>query len=384
MQRQTVSEFANEAELVNYYRGKRILIAGAGGSIGSEIAQQLAQLGVGHLLLVDKDENGLYELQVRFAAQDQPCRYELLVADIRFAERIRSIFEQFRPEVVFHAAAHKHVSLMEINPTEAVLNNVFGTRNLIEQAIAHKTSVFVFVSTDKAAEPSSIMGATKRLGELMVDSKRSHTNTRFACVRFGNVIGSRGSVIPLFQKQIAEGGPITLTHPEVYRYFMTIPEAVNLVIRVGILDGREEGIYVLNMGDPFRIADLAHDLIELSGLRPGHDIRIETIGLRPGDKLREQLVGEGAYLKPTKHPRIFVVVTRTQPKPHELEAMLDRLWEVAQRNDVEQIHHLFDEFDFGFQKPNANLTLESTREQNERSTSARGTAESKTDFGQVS
>ena len=374
MQRETVSDFANEAELVNYYRGKRILIAGAGGSIGSEIAQQLAQLGAGYLLLVDKDENGLYELQVRFAAQAQPCRYELLVADIRFAERIRSIFEQFRPEVVFHAAAHKHVSLMEINPTEAVLNNVFGTRNLIEQAIAHKTSVFVFVSTDKAAEPSSIMGATKRLGELMVDSKRSHSNTRFACVRFGNVIGSRGSVIPLFQKQIAEGGPITLTHPEVYRYFMTIPEAVNLVIRVGILDGREEGIYVLDMGDPIRIADLAHDLIELSGLRPDRDIRIETIGLRPGDKLREQLVGEGAYLKPTQHPRIFVVVTRTQPKPRELEAMLARLWEAAQRNDVEQIRRLFNEFDFGFQKPKANLTLESAREQNEQSTSARGTA----------
>ena len=362
MQREAVGDFTSETELVNYYRSKRILITGAGGSIGSEIAQQLAQLEAGYLLLVDKDENGLYELQVRFAAQVQPCRYELLVADIRFTERIRSIFEQFRPEAVFHAAAHKHVSLMEINPTEAVLNNVFGTRTLIEQAIAHKTSVFVFVSTDKAAEPSSIMGATKRLGELMVDSKRGHSNTRFACVRFGNVIGSRGSVIPLFQKQIAEGGPITLTHPEVYRYFMTIPEAANLVIRVGILDGYEEGIYVLDMGDPIRIADLAHDLIELSGLRPGRDIRIETIGLRPGDKLREQLVGEGAYLKPTKHPRIFVVVTRTQPKPHELEAMLARLWEATRRNDAAQIRRLFNEFDFRFQKPKANLTLESARE----------------------
>ena len=355
MQRETVGDFANETELVNYYRGKRILITGAGGSIGSEIAQQLAQLGAGYLLLVDKDENGLYELQVRFAAQAQPCRYELLVADIRFAKRMRSIFEQFRPEAVFHAAAHKHVSLMEMNPTEAVLNNVFGTRNLVEQAIAYKSSVFVFVSTDKAAEPSSIMGATKRLGELMVDSKRSHSNTCFACVRFGNVIGSRGSVIPLFQKQIAEGGPITLTHPEVYRYFMTIPEAVNLVIRVGILDGREDGIYVLDMGDPIRIADLARDLIELSGLRPDRDIRIETIGLRPGDKLREQLVGEDAYLKPTKHPGIFVVVTRTQPKPHELEAMLALLWEAAQRNDAEHIRRLFNEFDFEFQKPKAHL-----------------------------
>ena len=374
MQRQTVSEFANEAELVNYYRGKRILIAGAGGSIGSEIAQQLAQLEAGYLLLVDKDENGLYELQVRFSARAQPCRYELLVADIRFPERIRGVFEQFHPEVVFHAAAHKHVSLMEINPTEAVLNNVFGTRNLIEQAIAHRTSVFVFVSTDKAVEPSSIMGATKRLGELMVDSKRSHSNTRFACVRFGNVIGSRGSVIPLFQKQIAEGGPITLTHPEVYRYFMTIPEAVNLVIRVGILDGREKGIYVLDMGDPVRIADLAHDLIELSGLRPDRDIRIETIGLRPGERLREQLVGEGAYLEPTKHRRIFVVLTRTRRKPHELEAMLDRLWEATQRNDAEQIRRLFNEFDFEFQKSKAHRALKSTGERDEASTRARGTA----------
>ena len=304
------------------------------------------QLGAGYLLLVDKDENGLYELQVRFAAQERTCRYELLVADIRFAERIRSIFEQFRPEIVFHTAAHKHVPLMEINPIEAVLNNVFGTRSLVEQALVHKSSLFVFVSTDKAGEPLSIMGATKRLGELIIESRRPHCNTRFACVRFGNVVGSRGSVIPLFQKQIAEGGPITLTHPDVYRYFMTMPEAVHLVIRVGILGGREDGIYVLDMGNPIRIADLARDLIELSGLRPDRDIRIETIGLRPGERLREQLVGEGAYLELTKHRRIFVVLTRTQRKPHELEAMLDRLWEATQRNDAEQIRRLFNEFDF--------------------------------------
>jgi FlaA1/EpsC-like NDP-sugar epimerase len=339
--RETVDALASPEALLSCYQGKRILITGAGGSIGSELTRQLIAVEPGCLLLLDKDENGLYELQNHFASLGQVPPHELLVGDIRSRERVRSIFERFRPHVVFHAAAHKHVHLMEANPAEAVVNNVLGTWNLIEQAVAQQTSLFVFVSTDKAVRPSSVMGASKRMGELLVQSQRHQNATRFACVRFGNVMSSRGSVIPLFQKQIAQGGPVTLTDPEVSRYFMTIPEAVQLVIQVGVLNGENGSIYVLDMKDPIRVADLVRDLIELSGLRPQQDIRIETIGLRPGEKLHEELVGEGEELTPTEHPRIFILHCAAPALPQRIPELLERLREAAARDDMEEIHRVF-------------------------------------------
>ena len=346
--RESVDALASQEALMACYQGKRILITGAGGSIGSELTRQLVTLKPGCLLLLDKDENGLYELQNHFASLAQVPPHELLVGDIRSQERVRSIFERFRPEIVFHAAAHKHVHLMESNPAEAVLNNVLGTWNLIEQALAQQASLFVFVSTDKAVRPNSVMGASKRMGELLVQSQRHQNVTRFACVRFGNVMSSRGSVIPLFQKQIAAGGPVTLTDPEVSRYFMTIPEAVQLVIQVGLLNGENGSIYVLDMKDPIRIADLARDLIELAGLRPQQDIRIETIGLRPGEKLHEELVGEGEELTSTEHPRIFALNSAAPARPQGVMELLERLRDAAAQDDVEEIHRVFRDIDSNY------------------------------------
>ncbi len=355
--RKSADHSVNKPKLVECYQAKRILIAGAGGSIGSELARQLAGFNPGQLLLVDKDENGLYELQFQLEAQTpKPC-YRLLVADIRDKQRVENIFERFNPDVVFHAAAHKHVPLMELNPGEAVLNNVFGTKNLADQAISCGASSFVLISTDKAVNPSSVMGASKRLAELVVQSKGSDIATRFSCVRFGNVMSSRGSVIPLFQKQIATGGPITLTDPQVSRYLMTIPEAVQLLIQVGTLDSRNDGIFMLDMGDPVQIADLARDLIELSGLRPGHDIHIKTVGLRPGEKLREELFGDGEQLTRTDHPKILAVNSATRLEGEQFDALLNGLLDAAHQDNSEKIYHLFQEFKFGFRQEKPDLTL---------------------------
>ncbi|MDA2912743.1 polysaccharide biosynthesis protein [Acidobacteriia bacterium AH_259_A11_L15] len=350
LDRETVDRFFHEPEVLRFYRGKRILITGAGGSIGSELARQFASLEPDRLLLMDKDENGLHDLQLQFAARVPAPRYELLLGDVRSVERVRNIFEKWRPEIVFHAAAHKHVPLMEVNAAEAVLNNVFGTRNLIAQVNEHETALFVLISTDKAVKPSSVMGASKRLAELLVQCKRNHPQTRFACVRFGNVMNSRGSVIPLFQRQIAAGGPVTLTDPDAYRYFMTIPEAVQLVIQVGLLADGNGRIYVLDMGDPVRLASLVRDLIQLHGLRPDRDVRIEIIGLRLGEKLREELVGGDEYLTPTECPKIFAADSAAQPETDKLERLLDNLRDAALRDNVGEIYRLFKEFNFGFQQ----------------------------------
>jgi FlaA1/EpsC-like NDP-sugar epimerase len=259
------------------------------------------------LVLLDKDENGLHDVYVRLGRAPNGSVVHPVVADIRFPERLGAIFEEFRPETVFHAAAHKHVPLMEMNPCEAILNNVTGTRNLVELSKAAGVSRFIFISTDKAVKPVSIMGASKRICEMIVQTHGGDGKTRFACVRFGNVMGSRGSVIPFFQQQIARGGPVTVTHPEVQRYLMTIPEAVRLVIQAGTLGAAGE-IYVLDMGDPVPVLDLARDLIELSGLRPGHDIQIETTQLRPGEKLIEELIDSSCEkLGPTAYEKIRVV-----------------------------------------------------------------------------
>ncbi|HEV2234513.1 MAG TPA: nucleoside-diphosphate sugar epimerase/dehydratase, partial [Terriglobia bacterium] len=343
--------FAAEVEAA--YQGKRILITGAGGSIGSELARQLLPLGPKELILLDKDENGLNDVCGHLASNGGGPGIHPVVADIRFCERLKAIFKEFRPEVVFHAAAHKHVPLMELNPCEAVLNNVIGTRNLVEVSQSGDVSYFVFISTDKAVKPTSIMGATKRVCELVIQarSKDAH-QTRFACVRFGNVMGSRGSVIPFFQQQIARGGPVTLTHPEMKRYMMTIPEAVRLVIQAGVMGSGGE-IFILDMGDPVPILDLANDLIELSGLRPGKDIQVEVTQPRPGEKLTEELFdSETETTSSTRFEKISVV----RPKALRLEAFNEKLAALeyaANRNDPEGVQRILPELNVCFEADKA-------------------------------
>jgi FlaA1/EpsC-like NDP-sugar epimerase len=307
--RNSVEGTASEVELTEAYRGKSILVTGAGGSIGSELAVQLLKLEPSHLLLLDKDENGLNDVYVQLQSQ-HPGKSTPLVADLRFSERLRGIFERHRPDVVFHAAAHKHVHLMEINPCEAVANNVTGTRNLVEQSVRFGVERFVQISTDKAVNPTSIMGATKRICEMIVQAQADRQRTRFCCVRFGNVLGSRGSMVPIFRQQILNGGPVTVTHAQAQRFLMTIPEAVCLLIHAGTLAHSRE-VFVLDMGEPVLIKNVAHDLIELSGLSPTRDIRIEITGMKPGEKLTEALVDDRSEtLGPTPLHKIQTINTR--------------------------------------------------------------------------
>jgi FlaA1/EpsC-like NDP-sugar epimerase len=351
--REAVNLEDNPEEVQALYSGKRILITGAGGSIGSELAHQMYRLMPKDLILLDKDENGLNDVYCHLAANVEGPMVHPVVADIRYRERLNAVFEEFKPEVVFHAAAHKHVPLMEMNPCEAVLNNVVGTRNLVEEAKASGTSHFIFISTDKAVKPLSIMGATKRVCELIIQAHSGDSRaTRFACVRFGNVMGSRGSVIPLFQKQIARGGPVTLTHPDMKRYMMTIPEAVRLVIQAGVLASSGE-IFVLDMGDPVTIVDLANDLIELSGLRPGKDIQVEVTQLRPGEKMTEELFDpDTETTAPTRFEKIWVA----RPKAlslAEFEGKLSALVNAALKNSHQDIHRMLPEFNLCFESAQA-------------------------------
>jgi len=345
--RETVELAADAVDVAPVYRGKRLLITGAGGSIGSELATQLSALGPAQLVLLDKDENGLNDVYVRLGANATNHTVHPVVADIRFRARLHAIFARFQPEVIFHAAAHKHVPLMEMNPCEAILNNVVGTRNLVEIAKASGVERFVFISTDKAVKPLSIMGASKRVCEMVIQTHGRNGPTQFACVRFGNVMGSRGSVIPLFQQQIARGGPVTVTHPEVQRFLMTIPEAVRLVIQAGTL-GTAGEIFILDMGDPVPIIDLARDLIELSGLRPGHDIQIETTQLRPGEKLTEELVDEATErLAPTRFEKIRVV-QGSGIDAGEFNRRLEELEEAARAESPSRIYEILSQLNFGF------------------------------------
>ncbi len=297
-----------------YYRGKRILVTGAGGSIGSEICRQLARCEPAELVLLDVYENGVYDLE-----QDLKRRYgtslnsSTIIANVCDLNRLMKVFESKRPQVVFHAAAHKHVPLMENNCDEAILNNVFGTYNTALAAEKNEADRFVMISTDKAVNPTNIMGATKRLCEMIIQS-RQDSPTDFVAVRFGNVLGSNGSVVPLFRRQIAEGGPVTITDKRVIRYFMTIPEASQLVLRTGTRAGRSD-IYVLDMGKPIKILDLAKKLISLSGFEPDKDILIKEIGLRPGEKLYEELLVKTETCRKTEDARIFI--ERLPPPPRE-------------------------------------------------------------------
>lgn len=296
--------------VARYLTGEVVLITGAGGSIGSELCRQVARFSPQQLVLLGHGENSIYEIGLELQETFPNLEIHRVIADIKDAQRIDAVFARFRPGVVFHAAAHKHVPLMEENPEEAIKNNVFGTLNVAEAAVRHGTKRFVLVSTDKAVNPISVMGATKRMAEYIIQCLSRTADTIFVAVRFGNVLGSRGSVIPLFQRQIAAGGPVTVTDPRMVRYFMTIQEAAQLIIQAGSM-GKGGEIFVLDMGKPVRIIDLARDLIRLSGFEPGRDIPIKITGPRQGERLVEVLIGDDEHPSPTEHKRIV----RIDPPP---------------------------------------------------------------------
>ncbi|MFD0713727.1 polysaccharide biosynthesis protein [Paenibacillus sp. GCM10027626] len=291
--------------IANYVEGKTVLVTGAGGSIGSELCRQITLFNPDHLLLLGHGENSIYLIEMELRGLYPHLQLSTIIADVQDRKRLEDVFEQFQPQVVFHAAAHKHVPLMERNPSEAIKNNVFGTKNVAECADRYGAERFVLISTDKAVNPTSIMGTTKRIAEMFIQSLDKHSQTKFVAVRFGNVLGSRGSVIPRFKEQIAKGGPVTVTHPDMVRYFMTIPEAVQLVIQAGAFAKGGE-VFILDMGKPVKIYDLAVDLIRLSGYEPHLDIDIQFSGIREGEKLYEELLTNEEGMSSTKHNRIFI------------------------------------------------------------------------------
>jgi FlaA1/EpsC-like NDP-sugar epimerase len=290
--------------------GKSVLVTGAGGSIGSELSRQIAALGAERIILVEHAENALVEIERELAYERRFNAIVPVLADVKNRAKMRRVFGRFRPAVVFHAAAYKHVPLMEANPMESVGNNIFGTSVVTEVASEFGCERFVLVSTDKAVNPKNVLGQTKAVCEWIAEAAaaREDNGTHFISVRFGNVLGSSGSVIPLFRRQIARGGPVTVTHPEMTRYFMTIPEAVQLIIQAGAI-GESGEIYVLDMGAPVKIIDLAHNMIRLSGKEPDVDVEIEFIGVRPGEKLHEELWSGEEDAEPTSHPKILRCAT---------------------------------------------------------------------------
>ena len=295
----------NTEEVLGHVGGKVVLVTGGGGSIGSELCRQLAAHHPKQLIILDIYENNAYDIQQELIRKYPELDLVVLIASVRNKERIDSIFETYRPNIVYHAAAHKHVPLMEDSPHEAIKNNVFGTYKVAQAADQYGVDKFVLISTDKAVNPKNIMGASKRLCEMLIQSMNRNSRTNYVAVRFGNVLGSNGSVIPLFKKQIAEGGPVTVTHPDIIRYFMTIPEAVSLVLQAGAYAKGGE-IFVLDMGEPVKILDLATNLIKLSGYRVGEDIQIVFTGLRPGEKMYEELLMNEEGLKETANKMIFI------------------------------------------------------------------------------
>lgn len=322
----------DEMAIRSYLTGKRVLVTGAAGSIGSEICRQAAGFNPAKLVLFDNAETPLYHIEKELAVKHPELRLIPVIGDVRNISRIEALFEDFMPEVVFHAAAYKHVPMMEYNPVEAVSNNIGGTRAVADAAHRFGVRNFVMISTDKAVNPTNVMGATKRAAEIYVQSLASRSETNFTTVRFGNVLGSNGSVIPLFREQIKNGGPVTVTDPKVIRYFMTIPEASQLVLQAGCIGNGGE-IFVLDMGEPVRIVDLAEELIRLSGLLPYEDIDIVFTGLRPGEKLFEELLIAGEGVRPTRHEKIRVV----SAMPTDwgvISAMLDDLCALSKKSDL--------------------------------------------------
>lgn len=333
-------------EIEKYIKNRVILVTGAGGSIGSEMCRQVCAFGPKLLLLVEQAENPLFFIEGELRRNFPDVSMQALICDITDKSRVEQIFAAYRPEVVIHAAAHKHVPLMEINPGEAVKNNVIGTRTVADTADAYGAASFVMISTDKAVNPTSIMGSTKRVAEMYIQDLNNTSKTRFVTVRFGNVLGSNGSVVPIFKQQIAAGGPVTVTHPEMRRYFMTIPEASQLVLQAATM-GEGGEIFVLDMGEPVKIVDLARELITLSGFRPGEDIEIQFAGLRPGEKLFEELSIEGEDMLQTGHPKI--AVWKNIPKDRQiLRDGIEHLIASAPSQDhkkiVEAVRQLVPEF----------------------------------------
>ena len=326
--------------ILEYLRGKRVMVTGAGGSIGSELVRQICAFEPAEIILFGHGENSIYQLEREMDVRHPQVRYVSVIAAVQNAVRLETIFRRYRPDVVFHTAAHKHVPLMEQNPEEAVFNNIVGSRNLVELSLRYGVTHFVNVSTDKAVNPTSVMGASKRIVEMLVEaaSQRAAAGQRFLSVRFGNVLGSRGSAVPIFQRQIAEGGPVTVTHPDMVRYFMTIPEASRLVLQASA-QGKNGEIYILDMGEPVRILDLVHDLVRLSGLEPDVDMPIVFTGVRPGEKLREELMTEEERGSRTGHDKIFVA--RSQPVAGAVLAQtVDDLVRAALASDGDEIRRL--------------------------------------------
>ena len=313
----------DDALVKERFAGRAVLITGAAGSIGSELARQLATLEVRQLVLLDIAESALYDIEMELMQRGHGDRLHVVIADVRDRDRLREAFTAHRPEIVFHAAAYKHVPLMEAQSREVIRTSLLGTRNAAQLAIEHDVKEFVLVSTDKAVNPTSVMGASKRAAELLVQSFAGR-GTSIITTRFGNVLGSNGSVIPLFRRQIAEGGPVTVTHPDITRFFMTIPEACRLVLEAATM-GKGGEIYVFDMGEPVRISELADRMIRLSGKEPGRDIRIEFTGLRPGEKLFEELLATQENTLPTHHPRILIGKVRdaSARTGEEVAALID-------------------------------------------------------------
>jgi FlaA1/EpsC-like NDP-sugar epimerase len=315
--------------------GKRILVTGAGGSIGSELVRQISRFQPQVVGMLDFSEFNLFHIEQEIQQRLQLMPTETFLTDIRDRDSLQGVLERFKPHIIFHAAAYKHVPMQEVHPREAVLNNVSGTRNLVDLALEMNVERFVLVSTDKAVRPTNVMGATKRVAELFVESMNGQQVTRFVAVRFGNVFSSSGSVIPIFQEQIARGGPVTVTHPDVRRFFMSIPEAAQLILQAGAM-GEGGEIFILEMGEPIRIVDMARDLIRLHGLEPGKDVAIEFTGLRPGEKLYEELITSGEGIVPTGHEKIMVLRGKTRDAA-ALLAQIETLLAIARRGNREAI-----------------------------------------------
>ena len=340
LQRQSIN--LNLTEISDYLKGRTILITGAGGSIGSEIVRQISQFDPEKVILLGRGENSIFELEQELNKYYSDITYQSVITDVKDKVSLSRVFETYKPQIVFHAAAHKHVPLMENNPEQAILNNVLGTKNLVDLSLEHHVVRFVNISTDKAVNPSSIMGASKRLAEMVVEwgAQQAKYPCYYVSVRFGNVLGSRGSVIPIFKKQIASGGPVTVTSKDMTRYFMTIPEASQLVLQAGGMENKS-AVYVLDMGKPVKIYDLAKDLIQLSGLTPEKDIKIKITGSRPGEKLYEELLTAEEGTTSSRHEKIYVAC-KTEKEISDFEQFLNSLFASAYNGNEDEIReHIY-------------------------------------------
>jgi len=325
----------NVDKIAREIEGKVILITGAAGSIGSELVRQIIRFKPKNLILIDQAETAMFELEIELLERYPDEHFELMIADIRNDNRIENVFQKFNPQLVYHAAAYKHVPMMENNPSEAISTNVKGTRTLADLSVKYGVEKFIMISTDKAVNPTNVMGASKRIAEIYVQSLHPKQITKFITTRFGNVLGSNGSAVNLFRNQIEHGGPLTVTHPDIIRYFMTIPEACQLVLEAGMM-GKGGEIFLFDMGKPVRILDLAERMIRLSGLETGKDIEIKFTGLRPGEKLFEELLNDGENSVPTHHPQIMIGKVRSYDY-HDISIRIEKLINLVDQSDNDEI-----------------------------------------------